>query len=782
MTKRSSGYDRTRRLVVLGVMWTAACGGDDTSPADAGVQSDAGDAARDATPDGDPPIRTDGSVPTACGEAVAPPADPTAGAWNPNHYLAGIAGPVTAIVEAAPGEVVIGGEFTLAGTVAANNVVRWTGSAFEAIGNGIPTGVRDLAIDGAGDLWALGNPSFDPFTGGNSSPLFRFDTTMGDWVQIASAQESAEALAVDTNGQLLVAGAFTQIGDAMVANLARYDGATFVEVAPGTPGGIEAILPGADELCVGGLFDEAGGVSSPSVACFREGAWVARGLPVSNYMVSALARDGDGALIAGGHFDFDDSGTGSVARWTGDAWEIIGGGLRQPVGPGYVETITWVNGQLFVAGRFIRAGETVTEDVAVWDGTTWNGLAGGLPKTTFGVGLENVNVHDSVATDGSIYFTGQFSRAGNVGALGVARWDGAQWRPLREPNPDFIGGTNGSVFAIASFGGCGLYVGGSFTAAGDSALSNVALLDPGAGWTALGEGLPDTVSTLLVAERRGPDDDRGVRDTFGGSSDAIVFAGMGSDIGEDLGHLAAWNGSSWARVGEGFATDLDNGAAVSALAVDDAGNLWAGGLFGETTTGTAVRNIAIYDGTSWAPVGEGLDGAVRAIAIASDGTVYAGGEMTGGVVMWDGTAWSLVGGGLEAGGSVSDLALRDNVLYIAGFFDALADGTSAPNLVVYDGTTLSELSPLPGVLASDLEWVGDTLIVAGLFDNLGDGFESHILLSWNGTEYAEFPGQPGDLVEDIESFAGALYVGGLFTTVGDEISLGVGSYDYSATP
>lgn len=766
-------------LALLLAAALSACGGPSVDD-DAGTipHPDAGDAGVDAAPidldsgtDSGPPIETDAGPMAVCGDDAPPPSDPSTGSWSAEHYLAGINGPVNALARTAGGHVIIGGEFTVAGTDPATNVVRWTGTAFEAMGDGTAHALRDLAVDGSGAIWGLSFPIFDFTTGGQTSVIYRWDDPT--WTEVDRTTESALTLAVDPEGALLIGGAFTDVGGSGASHLARWNGAAFEAVSAEVPdGSIEVILADAAGLCVGGNFTMVGAVAANSVACRVGGVWESRGLPDPFFMVKALARDDGGALIAGGHFDFNDDGTGSIARWNGSGWDELGGGLRQPIGAGYVETIVNVAGQLFVAGRFIRAGAVETVDVAAWDGTSWSALDGGLPKTTFGIGLENVNVADAVAADGSVYFGGQFSRAGRVTALGVARWDGTMWRALQEPDPSFIGGVNGAVYALGAYGDCGLYVGGQFASAGNVSARNIAQLTAD-GWEPLGDGLADPITTLLVTIARGPDASEGVLGDFGGPGGALVFAGLREDVSGDLGHLVVWNGASWASVGGGF------DAAVNSLAVDAAGNLYAGGDFTALGDGSRALHVARWDGSSWAPLGDGLDGDVRVVAFAPDGTLYAGGYFTGALATWDGSSWNVVGGGLEENATVHDLSFRDGDVYVAGWFDATASGADARNVVRWDGTAFHELDVLDGIVVTDIEWVGDHLFVAGLVDRLDGGFGSQIMARWDGTAWSALDGEPSDLVEDLLLYDGALWVGGLFTGAGEHVSLGVASYRFT---
>jgi hypothetical protein len=125
--------------------------------------------------------------------------------------------------------------------------------------------------------------------------------------------------------------------------------------------------------------------------------------------------------------------------------------------------------------------------------------------------------------------------------------------------------------------------------------------------------------------------------------------------GVRVNHIAKWDGTSWSPLGTG----IDGN--VEALAVDGSGNLYAGGEF-ETAGGVITNNVAKWDGTSWSPLGAGVacpenpySCSVNALAADGKGDVYAGGMFTaaGGVnanhvAKWDGTSWGPLGTGVAS--------------------------------------------------------------------------------------------------------------------------------------
>src|SRR5262249_41054250 len=134
--------------------------------------------------------------------------------------------------------------------------------------------------------------------------------------------------------------------------------------------------------------------------------------------------------------------------------------------------------------------------------------------------------------------------------------------------------------------------------------------------------------------------------------------------------VMCWDGVSWQPMGL-----LD--AQVSALAIFQ-GQLVAGGWFTVDHSGSTdaraipVSRIARWDGSHWAPFGDGMDGPVFALA-EFNGQLFAGGQfaLAGGmpannVARWNGSAWSPLSTGVS--NSVKTLAVYNGSLFAGGSF------------------------------------------------------------------------------------------------------------------
>jgi hypothetical protein len=189
-------------------------------------------------------------------------------------------------------------------------------------------------------------------------------------------------------------------------------------------------------------------------------------------------------------------------------------------------------------------------------------------------------------------------------------------------------GMSGVVYALAEYNGQLIAGGYFFSTAGGVSANGIAAWD-GSSWSPLGSGIPSTVYAL--AEYNGQLIAGGYFTTAGGVS---------------ANYIAAWDGSSWSPLGTGMGGGpLGLGPQVYALAEYN-GQLIAGGYF-TTAGGVSANCIAAWDGSSWSPLGTGMDSApifefgVYALA-EYNGQLIAGGDFirAGGVTVHGIAGWS----------------------------------------------------------------------------------------------------------------------------------------------
>jgi hypothetical protein len=106
-------------------------------------------------------------------------------------------------------------------------------------------------------------------------------------------------------------------------------------------------------------------------------------------------------------------------------------------------------------------------------------------------------------------------------------------------------------------------------------------------------------------------------------------------------YIAMWNGTTFVPLGTGMNTN------VNALGVLPDGRIVAAGDF-TTAGGVACAHIAVWNGTQWQPLGNGLNGPVYSISVNSKtGEIYAIGTFTASGTLnlttkfakWNGSTW-----------------------------------------------------------------------------------------------------------------------------------------------
>ncbi len=255
-----------------------------------------------------------------------------------------------------------------------------------------------------------------------------------------------------------------------------------------------------------------------------------------------------------------------------------------------------------------------------------------------------------------------------------------------------------------------------------------------------------------------------------------TFAGGAPSFG-----VTRWNGTSWQPLGTGM-----NGE-VRSLAFGTDGALYAGGSF-TTMGGVAAKNIARWDGTSWHPLGSGMDTStpysyayVYALVVGADGVLYAGGSFTtaGGipannVARWNGTEWQPLGSG--TGGEVRSLAMKtDGTLYAGGAFT-----TPANNIARWDGSTWHSLGAgTSGPVYSLAFGLDGSLYAGGAFTTAGETAANRTA-RWDSTTsswHALGEGFNGSVNALAFGSGGALYAGGIFTASGSTVATYMAHWD-----
>ena len=114
----------------------------------------------------------------------------------------------------------------------------------------------------------------------------------------------------------------------------------------------------------------------------------------------------------------------SLMRHNGTSWEYVPGWgqLQVPI-----KEFSIHNDTLYLAGTFRRSMGAPGNLIARFDGTTWDDMGGGLfyePVPMSGAALDLLWHHNE------LWVVGMFTRAGDIPAESVAKWNGRQWCAL----------------------------------------------------------------------------------------------------------------------------------------------------------------------------------------------------------------------------------------------------------------------------------------------------------------------------------------------------------------
>lgn len=518
-------------------------------------------------------------------------------------------------------------------------------------------------------------------------------------------------------GDLIVAGSFP-------LRLGRLVGNDWFTLGEGVDWDANALAVFNDRLYVGGSFTNAGGQWSRGLAAWNGERWIAIGVNMPG-TVSGMTVWNNNLVIVGEFTGVDGVAARNVARFDGTAWHSMGS-HDSPLFAAFT-----INNQLYIGG---------SSSISAWNGSDWqtidDGAAGGI---------------DSLGRfRNQLVASGQFGRAGDVAARGVALWDGTRWSPLTP-------GVTGPVMTMMREG-TSLIVGTR-----DQPLDRTAALmsfdSNTRRWTtltlaeSLGTGRPEISSITRLSDRL----------TIGGE-----FNRVGGNVVQSVATLID---NEWQPLVAPEPLPMGN----SAVILEWNSNLYAGGTNG---------GLYVYDGESWAQV-PGVSGIVSDLLPFGNDLIIAGTLRVDGtgpfsqVLAYDGSQVRRIG--LESGTLMQSgwsLAIYDSKLIVGGTFTA-AGSLPAARIAAWDGTPGGWSALGTGIGGSGVDAIcvhRGMLFVGGNFTRAG-GLSVRNIARWtgpiaSGSWSAVGPvgptGAPGvdNAVTSMVSLGGELVVGGWFGRAG----------------
>ena len=560
------------------------------------------------------------------------------------------------------------------------------------------------------------------------------------------------AAAIQPNGALLIGGSFSNVAGATSTNLARFngDGTTDTAFKPNADGAVNSIIVLPN------------GAATPSPTGF--GAWLnSNGTlrhalsSTSNGQISAQLQLPNGQILVGGLFaNLQNVGVANLARLNAD------GSVDPTFNPspnGQVRAIVLQsNGQIVISGDFTLIGNTTMNYVARINSD------GSLDSAY------NPNANAEVAalalqSDGKIVIGGSFSSLQPDGATtATTRQDIARLNTDGTLDTGFNPNANGAIQAMSVLGSGQILVGGSFTnfqPNGTNSTTRQYVARLNSDGTVDGNFNPnlDGLVNAMVVQPNG-------QAVIGGTFTSLQPNGAGNPlVGVYLIRL-----NTDGTLDSSF-SPTPNGP-VSALALAPSGQILAGGSFtgfspnassgtpaGSTTTGayapatggTAAISLNYLarinaNGTLDTSFDPEPNGPVTDVGILSDGSVLTGGSFTS---VQAGGAFLVAGAFVNIGGATSPYIARLNL-----------DGSADTTFTAVTNGPVNALSLQPD----------GRVIVAGAFTSIGGQFRFNLArLNADGSLDAGFnPGANAAVNTAAVAANGMIVAGGAFTTMGGQ--------------
>ena len=181
-----------------------------------------------------------------------------------------------------------------------------------------------------------------------------------------------------------------------------------------------------------------------------------------------------------------------------------------------------------------------------------------------------------------------------------------------------------------------------------------------------------------------------------------IFGGYFYTVGSDTLYaksIALWNGAVWDTFPQRcFSNNMNNAGGGFWGFLKDNGKLWMYGGF-DTIGSTLSKNLVAYDGNTFIAVPSIPASNYTPInkMIVYKNKLIAGGNFYdypsfafSRLAQFDGTSWAQVGNGIQGGiAFVYDMAIYDDTLYISGTWSK-ADGNPGNYIVKWDGSQLTD--------------------------------------------------------------------------------------------
>lgn len=389
-------------------------------------------------------------------------------AFNP---VTGLLGPVNVIVQQPDGKILVGGNFAIYNNEARRNIMRLNeDGSLDASSVGTLPGatsiVTAIALQSDGKIIIGGN--FGTYQGASRNRIARLNTNGTNdatFTPGTGANNNITALAIQSDGKIIISGAFTSYNGTTINRIARLnsDGTLDATFNPGAgpSAGAKAIAIQSDgKIIIGGTFTSYDGVTKNGIARLNtNGSLDATFAGTGATTINAIKIQPDNQiLIAGSFSSYNGTAANGIVRLNTDGTLDPSFNSGAGVGAGEILSLS-----LQTSGKIVIGGTFTT-----YNGTTRNKIAmlstSGSLDTSFdpgtGAGTGNVNAV-AVQSDGNIMLGGTFTTYNGATRSRIAR--ATVLSCSTPPAPGTISGTaticpgTSNTYSIAAVGGATSY-------------------------------------------------------------------------------------------------------------------------------------------------------------------------------------------------------------------------------------------------------------------------------------------------------------------------------------
>ncbi len=408
------------------------------------------------------------------------------GTYDNRFAIPYLDGGIVGMAEVSNGDLIVAGDFRWAGNVRVEGLARWDGSKWSQFPGWTDSGVGPFCNAHDTIYVVTGYPA----------KVLSYDGSAWHSIPIPNTSPYGVSFMATQGKYIAIARNMSNVHSSVHMDVFLWDGLSWDslgEVEPPYGSGLSSLIFNGDYLYLGGQFDSINEQEFHNIARWSLSAhrWERVGdSDGDNGTIDCLTVGPGNLLYAGGSFaSIGNVGARNVAVWNDTTWAPIG--TWQNVIVGEVQSIQFSGDEMYVEGKFQKAGRVVAnnilhrsnglwitdmdcpadslaqgifigahakyinrqlsngdEEICRWDGASWN-----LIDTATYLGLAGV-VNQIIRIASDVYVAGHFATADHQNISNLARWDGVQWHHIGSNSTDSIyriGELNGHLIADGIF-------------------------------------------------------------------------------------------------------------------------------------------------------------------------------------------------------------------------------------------------------------------------------------------------------------------------------------------